>query len=192
MANGKFDRALGGKKERAAFEAFYSGRNYAPLWITDGKVNAGARAAIAYLGRVDADGLDPADYPVPDFTALSDPAALADAEVRLSAAVATYARHAAVGRVHWSRVSGDVLYDLKVPIPAEVLGGMADAKDVGEALAAYDRKIPGYVALRAKLAELRAGKADAGKIPIPNGPAPKVGMDDPARSAVARAPRCRR
>ncbi len=179
MANGKFDRALGGKKERAAFEAFYSGRNYAPLWITDGKVNARAKTAIAYLGHVDADGLDPTDYPVPDFTALSDPAALADAEVRLSATVATYARHAAVGRVHWSRVSGDILYDLKVPTPAEVLGGTADARDVGEALAAYEPQNSGYVALRAKLAELRAGKADAGKTPIPNGPAPRVGTDDP-------------
>ena len=76
MANGKFDRVLGGTKERAGFEAFYSGRNFAPLWITDGKVNERAKAAIAYLGKVDADGLDPADYPVPDFTSLTDPAAL--------------------------------------------------------------------------------------------------------------------
>ena len=73
LANGKFDRILGGKKERATFEGFYSGRSYAPLWITDGKANARAKAAIAYLGQVDADGLDPADYPTPDFTSLTDP-----------------------------------------------------------------------------------------------------------------------
>ena len=178
MANGKFDRVLGGKKERAAFEAYYSGRNYAPLWVTDGKVNERARAAIAYLGRVDADGLDPADYPVPDVTSLTDPAALADAEMQLTAAVVTYAHHAAVGRVHWTRVSGDILYDLKVPIPAEVLASMADAKDAGEALAAYEPRTQGYVALKAKLAEMRVGKAGAGKAPIANGPALKVGMVD--------------
>ena len=185
MANGKFDRVLGGKKERAAFEAFYSGRNFAPLWITDGQVNERAKAAIAYLGKVDADGLDPADYPVPNVTSLTDPAALADAEMRLTASVVTYAHHAAVGRVHWSRVSSDILYDSKAPTPAEVLAGMADAKDAGEALAAYEPQTPGYVALKAKLAELRAGKAEAGKAPIANGPALKVGMTD------ARVPQLR-
>ena len=102
MANGKFDRVLGGTKERAGYEAYYSGRNFAPLWITDGKVNERAKAAIDYLGKVDADGLDPADYPVPDFTSLTDPAALADAEMRLTASVVTYAHHAAMGRVHWT------------------------------------------------------------------------------------------
>ena len=48
MANGKFDRVLGGKKERAAFEAFYSGRNFAPIWMTAGS-QARAKAAIDYL-----------------------------------------------------------------------------------------------------------------------------------------------
>src|SRR5262249_31730580 len=83
LANGKFDRIIGNKKERAAIEAFYAGRNYAPVWITDGNSNERAAAAIAYLNQVGADGLDPADYPIPNFTSLSDPAALADAEIRL-------------------------------------------------------------------------------------------------------------
>ena len=86
-------------------DAFYSGRNYAPIWITDGKANARADAAIAYLAHVDADGLDPADYPVPNFAALSTPADLADAEIKLTMSVITYAHHASIGRVHWSRVT---------------------------------------------------------------------------------------
>ena len=69
-----------------------------------------------------------------------------------------------VGRVHWTRVSGDILYELKAPTPAEVLTSVADAKDVGEALAAYEPQTPGYVALKAKLAELRAGKAPAARL----------------------------
>ena len=40
---------------------------------------ARAQAAIAYLGQVSADGLDPSDYPVPDFASLTDPVALAKA-----------------------------------------------------------------------------------------------------------------
>ena len=76
---------LQGDKARTAFEPFYSARNYAPLWITDGKANERAQAAMAYLAGVDADGLDPADYPVPDFTSSTDPAAIAgQPEVKLS------------------------------------------------------------------------------------------------------------
>ena len=111
-------------------EAFYSVRNYAPLWITDGKVNERAQVAIDYLAHVDTDGLDPADYPVPDFTSLTDPAALAEAEVKLSAAVTTYAHHAQVGRVHWTRVSGDIFYELRPSAPADVLANLAGANDV--------------------------------------------------------------
>src|SRR5208282_898562 len=103
LANGKFDRIIGGKKERAAIEAFYSGRNYAPLWITDGKANARGIAAIAYLGQVYTDGLDPADYPAPNFASFTDPAALAEAEIKFTVSVVAYAHHAQMGRVHWSR-----------------------------------------------------------------------------------------
>ncbi len=178
LANGKFDHIIGGKKERAGIDAFYSARNYAPLWITDGKANARAGAASAYLGHVDADGLDPSDYPVPNFASLSDPAALAEAEMRLSATVVTYAHHAAIGRVHWTRVSADISYDQKAPEPADVLAAMAQAKDVAAALDGYEPHYRDYIALKAKLAELRAGKEEAGKTPIADGPALKIGAPD--------------
>jgi murein L,D-transpeptidase YcbB/YkuD len=178
LANGKFDRIVGGKKERAATDAFYASRNYAPLWITAGKPNARASSAIAYLGQVGADGLDPADYPVPNLSSLDDPASLAEAELKLSTSVLTYAHHAQVGRVHWTRVSGDIFYDQKAPAPAEVLAAMADAKDIGETLAGYEPSDPAYLALKAKLAELRAGKDEPGAAPIPTGPALKLGMQD--------------
>jgi murein L,D-transpeptidase YcbB/YkuD len=168
---------LEGDKAKSAFGTFYSVRNYAPLWITDGKVNERARLAIDYLAHVDTDGLDPADYPVPDFVALTDSAALAEAEVKLSEAVTTYAHHAQVGRVHWTRVSGDVFYELKPSAPADVLANLAGANDVAPALAAYEPQMPGYIALKAKLAELRA-KMTAGKASIPNGPVLKAGMQD--------------
>jgi murein L,D-transpeptidase YcbB/YkuD len=100
LANGKFDPIIGSAKDRAAIDAFYSGRNYAPLWITEGKANARAKAAIAYLGKVAADGLDPTDYPVPNFASLTDPVALAEAEISLTTSVITYAHHAQIGRVH--------------------------------------------------------------------------------------------
>jgi murein L,D-transpeptidase YcbB/YkuD len=177
LSTGKFDRLLGGKSERTAVEAFYSGRSYAPLWITDGHVNDRAISAVAYLGHVDADGLDAADYPVADFKS-TDPGALAEAELRLTASAILYAHHASVGRVHWSRVSADISYDQKPPEPASVLATLADAKDVAAALDAYEPHAPGYLALKAKLAEIRGGNAPATKAPIAGGPVLKIGSED--------------
>ena len=179
LANGKFDRIVGGQNNRPVFDAYYAAHGYAPIWITDGKFNERAAAAIAYLGQVDADGLDPADYPVPSVSAsTTDPAALAEAEMRLSASVVTYAHHASVGRVHWSHVSSSILYEVKPPTPAAVLAAVADAKDVAATLAGYEPQAPNYIALKAKLADLRAGKTLAGKALIPNGPAPNIGAQD--------------
>jgi L,D-transpeptidase YcbB len=178
LSSGKFDRIVGNKKDRTIVDAFYSGRDYAPLWITDGKVNERGKAVIAYLGHVDQDGLDPADYPVPNFSALSDPNDLAEAELKLDMTIITYAHHASVGRVHWSRVSGDISYTTTAPEPADVLAAMVEAKDMAKALDAYEPHTAGYLALKAKLAEIRAGKAEAGKTPIGNGAAPKIGGQD--------------
>jgi L,D-transpeptidase YcbB len=177
LANGKFD-AMIGKQDAITIDAFYSGRNYAPIWITDGKANARAKAAIDYLAHVDADGLEPADYPVASFEAAGDAAALADAEIRLTMSVIAYAHHASVGQVHWSRVSGDIFYEQKPPAPADVLAAMVSAADVGAALAAYEPQAPAYLALKAKLAELRGGSAIEGKAPVPDGPVLKIGMKD--------------
>ena len=179
LANGKFDRVILGKKDRVQIDAFYSGRNYKPLWITDGKANERASAAISYLGHVDADGLDPSDYPVPNFTALSAPADFAKAEIELTMAVITYAHHSSIGRVHWSRVSADIGYDRAAPEPADVLAALVDAKDVAGQLNSYEPQTPGYLALKAKLADIRAGKfVKDVKTPIGSGPALKVGMQD--------------
>ncbi len=189
LAAGKFDTLLGNADVRTVVDAFYSGRNYAPLWLTGGRPNARAQAAIAYLGHVDADGLTPADYPVPDFAGVTDAAALAQAEIRLTASVITYAHHASIGRVHWTRVSGDVSYDQKAADPADVLGVMVAATDVAAALDAYEPHDPAYLALKGKLAEIRAGKET--KIAIPDGPAPKLGAKDDRVAGLARAARHR-
>ena len=166
-------------------------RNYAPLWITDGKANARAKAAIAYLGQVDADGLDPADYPVPNFASLSDPAALAEAEIRLTTSVITYAHHAQIGRVHWSRVSGDIYYDPKPPDPAEVLakhGGSQGRRRSACRLRAASSGLPRAQG-KARRTSRRQGRR-AARRRSPNGPALKIGMQDervlPLRDAARR------
>ena len=189
LANGKFDHTISNKKDRMQIDAFYSGRNYKPLWITDGQPNDSAKAAIAYLGHVDADGLFPSDYPVPNFASLSTPADLANAELELTMSVITYAHHASIGRVAFSRVSADIEYDRPAPEPADVLASIADAKDVASALDSYEPHTPGYLALKAKLAEIRAGKADQGKPAIAGGPVLKTRHAGQPRAGIARAAR---
>jgi murein L,D-transpeptidase YcbB/YkuD len=169
----KGDRILD-RKYKAAVEAYYQARSYAPVWIDDGIENKRAKAATAYLGGVDADGLDPSDYIVPSFA--GDEAALAEAELKMTAAVLMYARHASTGRIHYSRVSPDILYNLVTPEPAEVLGKLVEAKNVGQALDSFEPPHAAYKALKAKLAEARGGRA-SGR--ISSGQTLKVGMDDP-------------
>jgi L,D-transpeptidase YcbB len=175
---GKLDRLIERKNERKPIEAFYTARNYAPLWSENGAANARAQAVIARLHQADTDGLDPSDYPTPDFAAATTPEALADADIRLTSSVLTYARHAQIGRVHYSRVSADIVYNLVPPEPAEVLAKMADAKDAGEALGSYNPPQPGYQLLRAKLAEARGHTGDSAPARIAAGPVLKVGMQD--------------
>jgi murein L,D-transpeptidase YcbB/YkuD len=149
------DKFFGGKNERAAVEAFYQARSLAPLWLEKGVENARAQSAIARLKNADADGLEPGDYKTPSFTGL-DPEALAAAELKLTRAVLTYARHVQAGRFAYTRVSRNIELPQAAPEPADVLRGVADAGDVGKALDLFSPQNEPYRKLKAVLAELRA------------------------------------
>jgi L,D-transpeptidase YcbB len=177
MFGGRVDRIID-RKAKAALEAFYGARNYAPIWVENGAANARGKAAATYLAGVSADGLDPSDYPVPSF-ANADPGALAESELKLTATVLTYARHAQIGRVHYSRVSADIVYDLVAPEPAAVLAKLVEAKNIAEALDSFNPPHAGYKALKAKLAEARGRTGEPGRIRISSGKTLKPGMEDP-------------
>jgi murein L,D-transpeptidase YcbB/YkuD len=179
-----FDR----KGERAAVEKFYSTREYAPLWTQAGALTASAKGVIARLKDAAADGLNAADYPVPNFAAATSADLLADAELKLTASMLDYARQAQSGRIHWSQVSADIQYPEHPTDPAEVLANVATAKDASAALEAYNPPHKLYRELKAKLAELR-GQGDGPVIQIAEGqplkyvPArkkqPEILMEDP-------------
>jgi murein L,D-transpeptidase YcbB/YkuD len=175
LFGGKADRFID-RKSKPAVEAFYSARGYAPLWVENGAEGARAKAVAAYLPGVDADGLDPGDYPVPSF-GNADPDALAEAELKFTATVLTFARHAQLGRVHYSRVSADILYEQVAPEPGSVLAKVAEAGDVAEALDSFNPPQPGYKALKAKLAEMR-GRNGQGPNRISAGPPLSIGVED--------------
>jgi L,D-transpeptidase YcbB len=182
----KLARMTDRKADRAAIEAFYSGRSYAPLWISNGAATANAKAAIARLGNAADDGLDAADYPVPAIKAGAEPAALADAELRLTLSALTYARHAQTGRVHYSRVSADIVYNLVPPEPTAVLANLATAGDADAALQSYNPPHAAYKALRQKLAEIRGNKVDPNAGKIAHGAVLQLGKDK--RGNVALTP----
>ncbi|UFX46395.1 L,D-transpeptidase family protein [Bradyrhizobium sp. 41S5] len=179
-----FDR----KNERAAAEKFYSAREYAPVFTKAGKLTDAGKGVIARLKDAAADGLDAADYPVPDFAAATTPDTLADAELKLAASMLDYARQAQSGRMHWSQVSADILYPEHPIDPAEVFANVTSAKDASAALDGYNPPQKLYKELKKKLAELR-GQGDGPVITIADGPALKyvparkkqaaVEMDDP-------------
>ncbi len=157
----KADKLFASKKERAAVESFYQNRDFAPLWLEKGVQNARAGLVIARLKDADTDGLEPSEYRTPNFASLG-PDALAEAEVRLTRAVLTFARHVQAGRFSYTRVSRNIELPQAAPEPAAILSNMADATDAGKALDLYSPQNEPYRKLKAMLAELR-GKSTSAK-----------------------------
>ena len=173
----RIDKSIDRKQDRAAIEKFYASRNYAPLWIKDGRLTSRAKAAVARLKDAAADGLDAPDYPVPDFAGISGAEALAEADVKLTGSTLTFARHLDVGRIAPTRVLTEVNYGNQAPDSGDLLKTIADAQDIN---ATFDRLNPpeaGFKALKAKLAELRH-ETDSADNRIPDGPVLKYGMKD--------------
>lgn len=173
---GKTSKYFDRKGEKAAVEKFYSARDFAPVWIVDGKLVANAKGVIARLKDAASDGLNPADYPIPDLAAATaadaTPDVRAEAELKLSAVMLDYARHAQSGRMHWSQVSADILYPEHPIDPTEVLANVSSAKDASATLDSYNPPHKLYQALKKKLAELR-GESEGPVVEIAEGPALK-------------------
>jgi murein L,D-transpeptidase YcbB/YkuD len=189
MFGSKSLRYFDHKAERAAVEKFYAARDFAPLWTQVGTLTATCKGVIARLKDAASDGLNAADYPVPDFAAATSPDALAEADLKLTDSMLDYARQAQSGRMHYSQVSGDIQYPEHPTDPSEVLANVTSAKDASTALDSYNPPQKLYRELKAKLAELR-GQGGGPVIQIAEGPAlrytpsrnkkqPAVVMEDP-------------
>ena len=182
MLGAKSVRYLDRKAERTAVEKFYGAREFAPLWTQAGSLTESGKGVIARLKDAASDGLNAADYPVPDFTAAATPDALAEADLKLTASMLDYARQAQSGRMHWSQVSADISYPEHPIDPNEVLANITSAKNASAALDGYNPPQKLYKELKAKLAELR-GQGDGTIIQIGDGPvlkyAPARGKKQP-------------
>lgn len=174
-------------KERDALRAFYALGAFKPVWIAEGTYTPAAKAAAARLAAAGEDGLDARAYPVPALPAApkaedaASLAAVAEADLKLSAAVALYARDARGGRINLAAISRLITPTLDLPTADAVLARIASAGvGAGDQLQSYNPRTAGYLALKARLASLK-GPAPAAKpaLKLPPGPVMRLGMRDP-------------
>ncbi len=168
-------------KDREALSSFYAQAERPLVWAQDGAWSPAAQGAMERLKAADEDGLDPADYSLPERGLRKDatPAQWARADVKLSLSVIRYARDARGGRIDLARLSPLVTPKLALPAIDEVLRKVSSAGDAGGALEAYNPPHPGYKALKERLAKLRENHPSQPSVRLPRGPILRVGMKDP-------------
>ena len=178
------------KPDRDAIIALYQkGRSFQPLWVSQGAPSDRARDAMEYLRTIDADGLDPKDYPMPKLN-VGSAEDQAHAELKFTETLLTYARHAMTGRVHFTRVSPNIDYKLAFDAD-DVLKKIAASNDLPATLTTFNPPQPGYRALKAKLAEMRNETAETEPARIGNGPVLRYTRDSRGKETVmadARVP----
>ena len=186
LARAPAQRASEARKQVETLAAFYAARDYAPIWLAQGEWTDAAKGAFARLQRAAEDGLDLRDYKVYSLDKGAD-ASLAQGELALSGAVAAYARQASGARIDPARISHLIGARPEVVETAKALEDTSRAADADAFLQGYNPAHPGYLALRAKLAEIRARTTpSAAREIIATEPPLKPGARDP-RVPLVRA-----
>jgi L,D-transpeptidase YcbB len=177
--------------ERAALKTFYADRS-SLVWVTRDGFTARARHAMAEIAKADDWGLQASAYTLPTLRPGDrSQAALADAEIKVGAAVLEYARHARGGRLEPSQVSRNFDQKLSLREPKVVLETVAGLETPGSYLRALHPQHPQFELLRQALLKSRAGAGQAeakdkddDAVQIPDGPLLKLGMEHPDVSLV--------
>jgi murein L,D-transpeptidase YcbB/YkuD len=174
-------------EERQAIAAFYTGRDFAPLWFELDQPIAAVEPAIARLRRAAEDALDLSAFPLPS-TQVGTAEAVAEADIAVTDAVVAYGRQASGSRVDPSKISRLIGARPEVADAAIVLALVATAGErAGTVLRSFNPPHAPYVALRAMLEEHRRHRTPAAPAAsIPKGPVLRVGMRDP-RVPLVRA-----
>jgi L,D-transpeptidase YcbB len=176
LASKQLEQIAPRKAERDAMVSLYQKtRAFKPLWVAAGAPSERASDALDYLRSIEADGLDPNDYPMPNLS-VGSAEAQAEAELKFTAMLLTYVRHAMTGRVHFSRVSPNIEYKLAFDA-GDVLTKIAASSDLPKTLETFNPPQPAYRALKDKLAELRNEPQASAPASIPTGPTLKYARD---------------
>jgi murein L,D-transpeptidase YcbB/YkuD len=189
-------KAESGSEKQVALAEYYSVPDQSLLWVDENGVNARGKAVMGEIAKADDYGLRASDYSLPNASGFNsgDPDAtdwLANAEIKISRAVLSYANDARGGRLNPQQLSENLDPTLVLPSPSEVLGSFAFRSDAAAYLRSFQPDSPQFEALRQLLIEARGGKQpETPKQPdvvvIPDGPLLKLGVEDP-QVALVRA-----
>ena len=168
------------RDDAAGLTVFYA-EAARPIWTGKDGFTARATAAMGEIRKADDWGLKAAAFDLPaELTSPAPPEALADAEIKLAAAVLKYARYARGGRLDPRSVSRifdqkPTIYDPKTVLQALAASGAADA---------YLRELhpqhPQFERLRQAMLEARGVRKEAEAPPpvrIAAGPSIRPGTD---------------
>ena len=167
------------KNQRKEIAAFYKDRGYKAVWTSMDGLEPQAHRLIDVLKTADAEGLNAADYAIPELRLYandihrieSELRAIARIEIQLTALAVRYAQHASGGRISANRLSA--YHDLKQPrIGAHtVLRSLAAAEDPADYLMSLHPKHFAYSSFKQALADVRNTQQSVEVVePIPSGP----------------------
>jgi murein L,D-transpeptidase YcbB/YkuD len=185
------------RADQVELAALYGVRAYSPLWIdAAGRPNRAAQDALMLLDGARDEGLDPADYGMPELDRLatqlarmSDPASRASFDVALSASMLRFVRHLNMGRVDPSTVGFGLIESTERPDFAALLRASVNAGRLTELVAMLKPAFVQYEALHEALIRYRRLAAEPGfalhsDTPVRPGQ-PLAGLDALHRRLVA-------
>ncbi|MFD1326883.1 L,D-transpeptidase family protein [Mycoplana ramosa] len=185
-------KALAPVESGKAVETFYS-QNADLIWVSGSQISDRARAALAVLADAESVGLDAQDYTVDVPSAVFDNAdmvaryqELAEFEVNLSAAVATYILDTVRGRINPNRISGYHDFVRKEVNLAAALKNVSRSPDVAAYLRSRAPSGRHFQALAAELKALRAESEAADPVVIAAGTLLKPGESNPELANIVK------
>lgn len=168
---------------------FYEDRNFKPVWTRDSGVKSKGKALLKALQNAYQDGLDPAFYETGDIADRinsKNPEELAELDILMSLAFASYAIDLSKGRLDPAKVNR--ANDLKTFSPGAVtlIDGAEHASDLQPYIDSLASKSPRYARLKKALAQYREMAAHGPWPTIPKGKPLKPMMDDPRVPALKK------
>ena len=161
---------------------FYQGRSFKPIWTRDDGAKTKAKVLLKYLKDAADQGLNPANYSIPDIEQRIDstnPEMLAELDLLLSTVFVDYAQDVSTGRVVPSEVNSAIHLNPSGTGPLTAIDGAEMAEDLGPYIHSLAPKSPRYWRLKDALAHYRRIAAQGGWPKVAAGPTLKPGMSDP-------------